>query len=228
MFVMPIARGDGFMTLMLQHTVSSSNVVDLCCTRQFSHTSFAQNNTCMITDLDSYRRLQHLAPPMLYLTHYEELAEAPNTRLRRPTMRLMDLTTWQEKDVALMRGDVDLEKMTQIEAKLVSSLLHTYYLIDDKYHLVQTFNQRPQDFSFDALLKDLQLLEANRSKDDDKAEYMDWKEDELDRREQYDREVEMGNRPQHSGATPWNPKLDEKGKPIANTSKARLKELWKM
>ena len=81
MFVMPIARGDGFMTLMLQHTVSSSNVVDLCCTRQFSHTSFAQNNTCMITDLDSYRRLQHLAPPMLYLTHYEELAEAPNTRL---------------------------------------------------------------------------------------------------------------------------------------------------
>ena len=143
-------------------------------------------------------------------------------------MRLMDLTTWQEKDVALMRGDVDLEKMTQIEAKLVSSLLHTYYLIDDKYHLVQTFNQRPQDFSFDALLKDLQLLEANRSKDDDKAEYMDWKEDELDRREQYDREVEMGNRPQHSGATPWNPKLDESGKPIANTSKARLKELWKM
>jgi hypothetical protein len=127
-----------------------------------------------------------------------------------------------------MRGDVDLEKMTQIEAKLVSSLLHTYYLVDEKYHLVQTFNKRPQDFSFDALLKDLQLLQANRSKDDDEAEYMEWKEDEVDRREQYDREVDAGKRPQHGNATPWNPDRDAEGNPIANTSKARLKELWKM
>jgi len=34
-----------------------------------------QKNTLMVTDLESYRQHQHLAPPMLYLTHYDELAE---------------------------------------------------------------------------------------------------------------------------------------------------------
>ena len=127
-----------------------------------------------------------------------------------------------------MRGEVDLERMTQIEAKLLSSLMHTYYLQDEKYHLVQTFNKRPQDFSFDALVKDLQLLKSKRDADDEEAVYMEWKEDELDRREQYDTEVALGRREQHSNATPWSPPLDKDGNPIANTAKAKLKELWKM
>jgi len=132
-----------------------------------------------------------------------------------------------------MRGDIDTEKMSQVEAKLVSALVNTYYLQDEKYLWVNTFNHRPNDFSFDGLVKDLQTFKAKRDGDDEKAvnrtqsimntcaccafdlhvcwkaEYSEWREDELDRREQYDREVEMGNRPQHGGATPWNPPLNE-------------------
>ena len=44
-----------------------------------------------------------------------------------------------------MRGDVDLQKMTQLEAKLVSTLMHTYYLQNDKFaQFVHRFNHAPR------------------------------------------------------------------------------------
>merc|ERR1712072_1617984 len=95
--------------------------------------------------------------------------------------------------IVLMRGDVELRdgdmKLTQIEAKVVSSLMHTYYLQDDKYRQVQLFNHHPKDFNFDMLLGDLKLMKQKRDADDDKAERTEWVEDELDRRTRYDTNV---------------------------------------
>eukprot|EP00658_Telonema_sp_P-2_P012999 TRINITY_DN14939_c0_g1_i2.p1 TRINITY_DN14939_c0_g1~~TRINITY_DN14939_c0_g1_i2.p1 ORF type:complete len:131 (+),score=34.27 TRINITY_DN14939_c0_g1_i2:269-661(+) len=73
-----------------------------------------------------------------------------------------------------MRGDVDLGKMTQIEAKLVSSLMHTYYLQQDKFEkYVHRFNKQPRDFNFDALLGDLSLIQQKRQEEDEKVEKVD-------------------------------------------------------
>eukprot|EP00656_Telonema_subtile_P005779 TRINITY_DN1263_c0_g1_i7.p1 TRINITY_DN1263_c0_g1~~TRINITY_DN1263_c0_g1_i7.p1 ORF type:complete len:204 (+),score=27.81 TRINITY_DN1263_c0_g1_i7:166-777(+) len=104
MFVIPIARGDGYLTLVVQH----------------------HENSCLITDLESYTRWKHAAPPFLVLNHYDDFQH--------------------DKGLVLMRGDVDLTKMTQIEAKLVSSLMHTYYLQQEKYvKFVHRFNKQPRE-----------------------------------------------------------------------------------
>jgi len=185
LFVLPIARGDGFLTLLLQHT----------------------QNTCMVTDLESYRKLQHLAEPFMYLTHYNELGA--------------------EKGVALMRGEIDLTKMSQVEGKMISSFMYAYYLQDDKYRLVNQFNHTPRDFNFDMLVGDLQTMKQKRDADDVEAEHWEWKEDELERRTKYDAMVKHGFKEQNSGATPWSPPVDEKGE-VTDTTRAKLKDLWKM
>lgn len=126
MFVLPIKRGEGYLTLILQH----------------------QDNACLVTDLDSFNRFKQAAPSYAVLHHYDELKE--------------------EKGLVLMRGDVDLAKMTQLEAKLVSSLMHAYYLQDDKFEkYVYRFNKNPRDFNFEQLLGDLSLIQKKRQADDD-------------------------------------------------------------
>ena len=58
------------MTLVLQHKVwLNFLLVD-------DSNASLQGNTCIVTDLDSFQRFQHLAPPWLYLTHYDDLAES--------------------------------------------------------------------------------------------------------------------------------------------------------
>jgi hypothetical protein len=159
----------------------------------------------MVTDLDSFRRFQHIAPPMLHLTHYPELAES--------------------KGVVLMRGDVELSKLTQVEAKVVSSLMHTYYLQNDKYHMVSLFNKQPKEFNFEMRVADLKLMKAKRDKDDEVAERTEWVEDEYDRRKRYDAQAATGNR--EVGSTPWNPEIGEDGKLKEKTTRQKYSELWK-
>lgn len=164
-----------------------------------------KGNTCIVTDLDSFQRFQHLAPPWLYLTHYDDLAES--------------------KDIVLMRGDVDLAKLTQVEAKVVSSFMHTFYLHDEKYKLVHQFNKHPREFNFDALVADLQIMKKKRDKDDEVAERDEWLNDEIHRKDMYDKaaaEYDKGD------SMPWNPPLGPDGEPVDKKLRDKYRELWKM
>ena len=47
-----------------------------------------------------------------------------------------------------------------VQAKLVSTLMHNYYLQEEKFRkFVYRFNKEPRDFNFDLLLQDLSLTQ---------------------------------------------------------------------
>ena len=82
-----------------------------------------------------------------------------------------------------------------------------------------------RDFNFDSFTADLSALKAQREKDDDVAEHWEWREEELARREKYDRQAAASEKP--LGTTPWNPEVDEEGN-VKDTTRQKYKELWKM
>eukprot|EP00050_Salpingoeca_kvevrii_P015609 m.48465 g.48465 ORF g.48465 m.48465 type:complete len:305 (-) comp6424_c0_seq1:116-1030(-) len=89
---------------------------------------------------------QESARAMLTLTHYTDLAD---------------------KDLVLMRGEVDLDRMSVFDAQILASQLQLCYLNKDGlFEHVRTFTQNPTQFDFEGFLASLNRLgeEAKREK----------------------------------------------------------------
>ena len=59
-----------------------------------------------------------------------------------------------------------------------------------------------------------------------KAESMEWKSDEIERKRLYDAKAAASKKDVDS--TPWNPPLGEDGKPLDDSLRQKYKDLWKM
>uniref|UniRef100_A0A6B2LNH8 Uncharacterized protein n=1 Tax=Arcella intermedia TaxID=1963864 RepID=A0A6B2LNH8_9EUKA len=72
-----------------------------------------------------------------------------------PLLKVIHFVTYKEKGIVLMRGEVDDSKLSLQEAGILVSLYELYYLKDDYYSLVETFNVHPEKFNFEDLLRGL-------------------------------------------------------------------------
>ncbi|KAG2501294.1 hypothetical protein HYH03_001094 [Edaphochlamys debaryana] len=116
MFVLPLARPQGYETLLVQ----------------------AQLPFVLITGLEEFKRHGESAPPYLTLTHYAELLDSHG--------------------LALVRGDVIHDKALSLsQARTIMEVTRAFYVSDEDYPLVHTFNHRPAAFRFDLLLGKLGL-----------------------------------------------------------------------
>lgn len=108
MFVVPVRKGAGkFWMLVAQW----------------------QENTCMFTYLDDFRKNPYAAEPYMAVTYYDELLA--------------------RKQLVLARADKS-GYLTKLEAQRVMSLIKKFYLGDSKW--VKTFNETPDEFDFNRYL----------------------------------------------------------------------------
>lgn len=117
LFVLPLPRESGFVSVLLQ--------------------AHAEQDTVMFTELEQYQRAadKSAVPSCLHLRYYTDLAAT--------------------KDIVLVRGEVDLARLTTTEAQTLVNQLQVYYLADAKYAAVKTFNHDPAQFDYNAIIDDL-------------------------------------------------------------------------
>lgn len=95
----------------------------------------------------------------IFYTPLSLLQEDPNTTTTGMQMHffadLMD-----EKDMVLMRGDYEESLLNATEAQFLANQFQLYYgdLQPHKHEFLATFNERPADFNFDALLQDMDIM----------------------------------------------------------------------
>ncbi|CAI5536436.1 unnamed protein product [Closterium sp. Naga37s-1] len=119
MFVLPVARSKGFVTMLAQ----------------------AQMPHLLFTGLEDFKVRGPSAAPFFTVTHYPDLAA--------------------EKGVVLVRGDVVLpNKMNDDEARTLLRDLHSFYTEDSRYHHVEAFNKRPDEFDYRAVVRALGIVAA--------------------------------------------------------------------
>lgn len=106
---------------------------------EFFYAQFS-GGQCAFTSLLEFKTHQEHARPNLVMTHYKELLGS--------------------KDIVLMRGEV--QKLSVPDAQFLANQMQLYYLgTDANYALVETFNQRPEEFDHQQLidrLADIQLF----------------------------------------------------------------------
>ncbi|GIL71832.1 hypothetical protein Vretimale_693 [Volvox reticuliferus] len=92
----------------------------------------------LVTGLEEFKRNCASAPPYMMLTHYPELCDSHG--------------------VVLVRGDVIHDKgMNLEEARTIMELIRAFYTSPEDYPLVRTFNHKPAQFNFGALLQKLNI-----------------------------------------------------------------------
>ena len=94
-----------------------------------------KDNVGIYTPLDKYRQLGDRAIPELTCIFYEDLAE--------------------EKGIVLMRGEISARTLQIHEAQYLGNQTSIIYSDNYKYQSVETFNKRPEEFSFDAMLDEI-------------------------------------------------------------------------
>jgi len=97
----------------------------------------AQGHVVAFTRLSEFKQLGKNAKPLLVMIHFTQLK--------------------LDKKLVLMMGEVDTHKITTQQAAILASLYQIYYLKEDNYQLVKTFNDNPTQFDYSQLLKGLQL-----------------------------------------------------------------------
>ncbi|KAJ2558470.1 hypothetical protein GGH12_005846 [Coemansia sp. RSA 1822] len=90
--------------------------------------------------------------------HFTSLIEyKTNQSNARPFLTLTHYTDFIDRGVVLMRGEVDSEKnMLDVQAaQLLALLMQQFYITggDEKRKLLETFNQRPDEFDYRELLE---------------------------------------------------------------------------
>lgn len=99
----------------------------------FTMISQIQDRTVLFTYLEAYKLNPSNAPPYVTLQVYEDLKE--------------------EKDIALLRGDI-VNELNREEAEGLVNTFVQYYTMDELYQTyVHTFNHEPASFNFDAYMK---------------------------------------------------------------------------
>eukprot|EP00850_Spirogloea_muscicola_P012476 SM000081S22610 [mRNA] locus=s81:4969:11336:+ [translate_table: standard] len=113
LFVLPVRKERGFITMLLQ----------------------AQMPHLLFTGLEDYKALGPQATPYMTVSHYKDLADT--------------------KGLVLVRGDVVLpSKLNDDEAKALLKDAHAFFLEDNKYRHVTTFNKASADFKFEEVLRE--------------------------------------------------------------------------
>ncbi|XP_065069212.1 ATP synthase mitochondrial F1 complex assembly factor 1-like [Rhopilema esculentum] len=100
-----------------------------------------QENQCFFTSLLNYQAHGENAPWQMNLTHYTELKD--------------------EKDIVLMLGEVDTDKLNILEAQCLAQQVQMFYATADeeRFNLVYTFNKNPNNFKYMDVIKE---VEASR------------------------------------------------------------------
>eukprot|EP00397_Hematodinium_sp_SG-2012_P068224 GEMP01109629.1.p1 GENE.GEMP01109629.1~~GEMP01109629.1.p1 ORF type:complete len:205 (+),score=44.62 GEMP01109629.1:37-615(+) len=96
-----------------------------------------QHNVLMFTSLAEYQQDRN-ALPYLVVAFFDEL-----------------LTSHK---MAFLRGDIVSPNLTKDQAAEVILLARQFYLHEDKFRWVKTFNERPREFDYDAFTREFRLL----------------------------------------------------------------------
>ncbi|ERN18386.1 hypothetical protein AMTR_s00055p00226650 [Amborella trichopoda] len=92
----------------------------------------------LITGLEDYKARGTQAAPYLTVTYYTEFASS--------------------KDVVLIRGDIVLpSKLEDEEGRRLLETMHSFYLNDERYKLVERFNKDTHEFEFKDVLRALDI-----------------------------------------------------------------------
>eukprot|EP00245_Coleochaete_scutata_P017247 TRINITY_DN8371_c0_g2_i1.p1 TRINITY_DN8371_c0_g2~~TRINITY_DN8371_c0_g2_i1.p1 ORF type:complete len:202 (+),score=36.64 TRINITY_DN8371_c0_g2_i1:72-608(+) len=98
--------------------------------------SQAQMPHMLFTGLEDFKMLGPKASPYFTVTHYTDLADS--------------------KGLVLVRGDIVLAtRLSDNEAQTLLANAHSFYLDDNRYKRVLTFNKESRDFDFRDVLQDL-------------------------------------------------------------------------
>lgn len=98
----------------------------------------AQMPHLLFTGLEDYKVRGTNASPYLTVAHYTELADS--------------------KGLVLVRGDVVFpSKLSDVEAKQLMEVSHSFFLDDSRYRLVEQFNKESGNFEFKEVLRELNL-----------------------------------------------------------------------
>lgn len=111
-FVIPVRRDEGHFVMLVQW----------------------QNNVCLFTFLDEYKKNPHAAEPWAALTMYNELIPTHN--------------------MALARSDYNPFHLKKPEAQRLMDIVRVYYTQGNQYEMVEAFNHRPDTFDFERHLRE--------------------------------------------------------------------------
>ena len=98
-----------------------------------------QGQVCLLTPLLEYKTHQDFARTMLTMTHFTELIDG--------------------KEIVLMRGEYDGNRISPQEAQYLANQVQIYYIgSEEKYQHVVRFNHEPEKFDFGQLVKEMETL----------------------------------------------------------------------
>jgi ATP synthase F1 complex assembly factor 1 len=103
-----------------------------------------KDDNCLFTPLADYKERGARAAPVLILRSYTDIAES--------------------KELVLMRGQIDPNRLTVHEAGVLANQWQLFYLSQEQFALVRQFNQSPEQFNVAQLLNTY-LLPPQTSKD---------------------------------------------------------------
>lgn len=125
----------------IQHRAKTCPLFVVPLQQKDGYTSFflqAQMPHLLFTGLEDYKMRGMNASPYLTVAHYTELADS--------------------KGLVLVRGDIVFpSKLSDVEAKKLLELSHSFFLHDTRFQLVERFNKDSGYFEFEDVLKELNL-----------------------------------------------------------------------
>ena len=111
-FILPVRRDAGHFVMLVQW----------------------QDNVCLFTFLEEYKKNPHAAEPWAAITMYDELAKTHH--------------------VALARNDYNPLHLTKVEAQRLMELVRIYYVEGNQYRMVEDFNHRPDSFDYERHIRE--------------------------------------------------------------------------
>lgn len=125
----------------IQHRAKTCSLFVVPLQQIDGYTSFflqAQMPHLLFTGLEDYKIRGTNASPYLTVAHYTELADS--------------------KGLVLVRGDIVFpSKLSDVQAKKLLEISHSFFLHDSRFALVEQFNKDSADFEFQDVLKELNI-----------------------------------------------------------------------
>ncbi|KAN0030497.1 hypothetical protein ACTA71_009136 [Dictyostelium dimigraforme] len=97
-----------------------------------------QGDHFVFTYLEQFKKHSVNAVPWLVASHYIDFIDT--------------------KEIVLMRAEPNLEVLNNTQAQYLYNQLQTYLLDDNKYKIMQTFTNRPNEFDFNEVIKNMDSM----------------------------------------------------------------------
>ncbi|KAN0028359.1 hypothetical protein ACTFIV_010201 [Dictyostelium citrinum] len=97
-----------------------------------------QGDHFVFTYLEQYKKHTVNAVPWMVASHYTDFIDT--------------------KEIVLMRAEPNLEVLNNTQAQYLYNQLQTYLLDDNKYKIMQTFTNRPNEFDFNDVIKNMDTM----------------------------------------------------------------------